>query len=80
MDHLIVLDLSDGLIFSLNGDGSDQKVIVAEYRDPDGIAIDVEGEIIYWTQKSPFDSGKGCMIRAGIKVPRGQYASLRIDI
>jgi sugar lactone lactonase YvrE len=47
--ELFVLDLSGGRVFSLNADGSDQKVIVTECRHPDGIVVDVETGHIYWT-------------------------------
>jgi Low-density lipoprotein receptor repeat class B len=47
--RLFVLDLSGGRVFSLNADGSDQKVIVTECRHPDGIVVDVEAGHIYWT-------------------------------
>jgi hypothetical protein len=39
--RLFVLDLSGGRVFSLNTDGSNQKVIVTECRHPDGIVVDV---------------------------------------
>lgn len=47
--RLFVLDLSGGRVFSLNADGSDQKIIVNECRHPDGIVVDVEAGHIYWT-------------------------------
>ena len=40
--RLFVLDLSGDRVFSLNADGSDQKIIVTECRHPDGIVVDVE--------------------------------------
>jgi hypothetical protein len=47
--RLFVLDLSGGRVFSLNADGSDQKVIVTGCRHPDGIVVDVEVGHVYWT-------------------------------
>ena len=47
--RLYVLDLSGNRIFSANPDGSDKTVIVTDCRVPDGIAVDVEGGHIYWT-------------------------------
>ena len=47
--RLFVLELSGNRVFSVNPDGSDRKVIVTECRLPDGIAVDVEGGHIYWT-------------------------------
>jgi sugar lactone lactonase YvrE len=47
--RLFVLELSGGRIQSMNPDGSDRRVIVTNCRLPDGIAVDVEGGHIYWT-------------------------------
>ena len=49
LGRLFVLDISGNRVLSLNPDGSDRKVIVTECRLPDGIAVDVEGGHIYWT-------------------------------
>ncbi|MET0522791.1 MAG: 3-hydroxyacyl-CoA dehydrogenase [Jiangellaceae bacterium] len=45
-----------------------------------GVAIDVDGSKVYWTQKGPDNGGKGRICRAGIDVPTGQTASNRADI
>jgi DNA-binding beta-propeller fold protein YncE len=45
-----------------------------------GVAIDVDGGKVYWTQKGPDNAGKGRIFRAGIDVPTGQSASNRADI
>ncbi|HEV7852575.1 MAG TPA: 3-hydroxyacyl-CoA dehydrogenase [Mycobacterium sp.] len=45
-----------------------------------GVAVDVDGGKVYWTQKGPDNAGKGRICRAGIEVPRGQTASNRADI
>ena len=45
-----------------------------------GVAIDVDGGKLYWTQKGPDNAGKGRICRAGIDVPTGQTASNRADI
>jgi DNA-binding beta-propeller fold protein YncE len=45
-----------------------------------GVAIDVDGDQVYWTQKGPDNAGKGRLFRAGIEVPAGQTASDRADI
>src|SRR3954454_3901815 len=47
--RLFVLDLSGGRVLSVNPDGTDRKVIVTECKNPDGIAVDVEGGHLYWT-------------------------------
>ena len=45
-----------------------------------GVAIDVDGGNVYWTQKGPDNAGKGRVLRAGIEIPNGQTASSRADI
>jgi DNA-binding beta-propeller fold protein YncE len=45
-----------------------------------GVAIDIDGGNVYWTQKGPDNAGKGRICRAGIDVPAGQTASHRADI
>ena len=45
-----------------------------------GVAIDVDGGKVYWTQKGPDNAGKGRLFRAGIEIPTGQTASNRADI
>ena len=47
--RLFVLELSSNRIYSMLPDGSDRKVVVADCRLPDGIAIDVEAGHLYWT-------------------------------
>jgi DNA-binding beta-propeller fold protein YncE len=45
-----------------------------------GVAVDVDGGKIYWTQKGADNAGEGRMFRAGIEIPTGQTASDRADI
>ncbi len=45
-----------------------------------GVAVDVDGGKVYWTQKGPDNAGKGRIFRAGIETPTGQTASNRADI
>jgi len=45
-----------------------------------GVAVDVDGGKVYWTQKGADNAGKGRVFRAGIEIPRGQTASNRADI
>jgi hypothetical protein len=47
--RLFVLEVSNSRIHSMRPDGSDRKVVVADCRLPDGIAIDVEAGHLYWT-------------------------------
>jgi DNA-binding beta-propeller fold protein YncE len=74
-----------------NLDGSDIETLVDTSKgdprpgpDPTkwcvGVAIDVDGGKVYWTQKGPDNAGKGRLFRAGIEIPTGQTASNRADI
>jgi DNA-binding beta-propeller fold protein YncE len=45
-----------------------------------GVAVDVDGGNVYWTQKGADNAGEGRMFRAGIEIPAGQTASNRADI
>jgi len=45
-----------------------------------GVAIDVDRDQVYWTQKGADNAGKGRLFRAGIEIPTGQTASIRADI
>jgi hypothetical protein len=45
-----------------------------------GVAVDVDGGKVYWTQKGPDNAGRGRMFRAGIEIPTGQTGSNRADI
>jgi hypothetical protein len=47
--RLFVLEVSASRIHSMRPDGSDRKVVVADCRLPDGIAIDREAGHLYWT-------------------------------
>jgi len=64
--RLILLDLSDDRIVSLNSDGSDRKVIVTECRYPDGIALDVAAGHIYWTNMGVPKLNDGSIERADL--------------
>jgi DNA-binding beta-propeller fold protein YncE len=45
-----------------------------------GIALDVEGRKVYWTQKGPDNGGDGRIFRANLEIPKGQSAANRKDI
>jgi hypothetical protein len=66
LGRLFVLELSGNRIFSVNPDGSDRKVIVHECRMPDGIAVDVEGGHIYWTNMGVPNLNDGSIERADL--------------
>jgi len=45
-----------------------------------GIAVDVAGGKVYWTQKGGDNAGQGRMCRANIDIPAGQTAASRTDV
>ena len=45
-----------------------------------GIAVDVVGGRIYWTQKGPDNAGLGRIFRANLEIPKGQTPADRADI
>jgi hypothetical protein len=45
-----------------------------------GIAIDVQGGTLYWTQKGIDNAGVGRIFRAGIDIPKGESCTTRRDI
>jgi len=45
-----------------------------------GIALDVAGGKIYWTQKGGDNAGVGSIRRAGLEIPRGEDAAHRSDV
>ena len=47
--RLFVLSLSDGLVLSMNPDGSDKATVAAGGHMPDGVAIDATAGHVYWT-------------------------------
>jgi DNA-binding beta-propeller fold protein YncE len=78
-------------VMRANLDGSNIETIVDTSKGdprpgPDaskwcvGVAVDIDGGNVYWTQKGPDNAGKGRICRAGIEVPAGQTASNRTDI
>jgi len=45
-----------------------------------GIAIDVDGGKLYWTQKGADNAGEGRIFRANLEIPKGQTPANRKDI
>jgi sugar lactone lactonase YvrE len=45
-----------------------------------GIALDVAGGKVYWTQKGPDNAGQGRIFRANLEIPQGQTSANRKDI
>jgi DNA-binding beta-propeller fold protein YncE len=78
-------------VMRCNLDGSEVETLVdASQGDPRpgsdatkhcvGIAVDVEGGKLYWTQKGETKAGRGRLFRADTDIPPGQTASTRKDI
>jgi len=59
-------------------EGDEARLIASNWAV--GIAIDVEGGHVYWTQKGGDNEGKGSIRRAGIEIPAGETAANRSDI
>ena len=45
-----------------------------------GIALDIAGGKLYWTQKGPDNAGKGRIFRANVEIPTGRTPTNRQDI
>jgi DNA-binding beta-propeller fold protein YncE len=45
-----------------------------------GIALDVEGGKLYWTQKGPDNASEGRIFRANLEIPKGQTPTNRGDV
>jgi hypothetical protein len=45
-----------------------------------GIALDVDGGKLYWTQKGNDNAGEGRIFRANLEIPKGQTPATRKDI
>jgi DNA-binding beta-propeller fold protein YncE len=45
-----------------------------------GIALDIDGGKLYWTQKGPDNAGQGRIFRANLEIPKGQTPADRQDI
>ncbi len=73
-----------------NIDGSNVETLVVAGQGADarwdarnwcvGIAVDVKGGKIYWTQKGNDDAGDGRVLRANIEIPKGQHPAHRTDV
>ncbi len=66
LGRLFLLDLSGNRVLSVNPDGSDRKVVATECRLPDGIAVDVEGGHIYWTNMGVLTQNDGSIERVDL--------------
>jgi len=77
-------------VMRVNLDGSNLETLIETgHGDEDrrdarnwcvGIALDVDGGQVYWTQKGSDNAGQGRIFRAGLDIPAGQAPSTRQDI
>ena len=77
-------------VMRANLDGSQVETLIqtgegeGDRRDPSnwcvGITVDPICGQMYWTQKSPGDSGHGRIFRAAIDVPHGRSPTTRLDV
>jgi len=64
--RLLYLDVSSDCILSVNTDGSDRQIIASGAHMPDGVAVDVEGARIYWTNMGVPDLDDGSIESADL--------------
>ena len=64
--RLFLLELSGGRIHSMNADGSERRVIVADCHLPDGIVVDEDAGHIYWTNMGVPNLNDGSIERADL--------------
>jgi DNA-binding beta-propeller fold protein YncE len=80
----------EGMVMRSNPDGSHIEILVetghgeADRRDARnwcvGIALDVPGGKLYWTQKGNDNAGQGRIFRANLEIPKGQTPANRKEI
>ena len=65
--RIIFLDLGAGRVLSANPDGSDLRTLVNEGRKlPDGLAVDVAGGHLYWTNMGNPKANDGTIFRSDL--------------
>jgi hypothetical protein len=64
--RLFVLELNAGRIHTMNTDGSDQKTIVTDCRNCDGIVVHTEAGHLYWTNMGVPNLNDGSIERADL--------------
>lgn len=78
--HRSNLDGSEKEVLIRTGDWTNEEHMSDAARWCVGICVDVESGFFYWTQKGPSKGGKGKILRANIKMPKGATASTRNDV
>jgi DNA-binding beta-propeller fold protein YncE len=65
--RIFLLDLGGGRVLSANPDGSDLKTLVVEGRKfPDGLAVEIASEHLYWTNMGNFKENDGSILRSDL--------------
>jgi hypothetical protein len=64
--RLFYLSLKGGEVLSANTDGSDRKVLQTGHKGPDGIAVDLAGGHIYWTNMGRVKENDGSIERSNL--------------
>jgi DNA-binding beta-propeller fold protein YncE len=65
--RIFFLDLGGGRVLSANPDGSDLKTLLIEGRKlPDGLAVDVAGRHLYWTNMGNPKANDGTIFRSDL--------------
>lgn len=72
------LDGSNIETLVVTGEGDEQRQDASRWCV--GIAIDIAGEKIYWSQKGGDNSRTGTIKRADLDIPEGQTAATRTDV
>ena len=66
--RIFFLDLGGGRVLSANPDGSDLRTLVSEGRKlPDGLAVDVAGGHLYWTNMGNPKANDGTLFRSDLE-------------
>ena len=73
--RLFILEVNAGRIHSMNPDGSDRKILVADARTPDGVVVDAEAGHVYWTNMGVPSLNDGSIERANLD---GSYRTVII--
>jgi len=78
--HRCNFDGSDHVILVQTGDLNDTNHKSDKDRWCVGVAIDLDGGYLYWTQKGPSKGGSGRIFRADLELPVNETALARTDI
>ena len=78
--RVMCVDMDGKNLATLIECGRTEKDRKDQMRHCVGIALDIENEFMYWTQKGPPKGGLGRIFRAGLKLPAGADPAKRKDV